>query len=981
MTERDVEMEENEDGDISGESDAGSEPNDMSEDDNDSGEDDDDKHSLKIQELEAQITSNPYMYDPHVELISLLRAEGELTKLREARERMSNIFPLTEKLWLEWLKDEVPLAADSPSERIRINGLFDRAVNDYMSVSVWLEYVQYSIGGLASEDGLANTRQVFERALVAVGLHVSKGAHIWEAYREFELAILAGLQPAPGSTATTEQQEKLDDQVKKISTLFRRQLAVPLIDMEATWTEYVDFVDEVDSYVEQTYKKALARLQKLMPFEDSLDLASSPSLEDFQKYIEFESKDGEPARIQCIYERTITVHCLIPELWLQYLNYLDSKLKIPTVIFSVYERASRNCPWSVGIWQGYLRAAERHTQPEDKTKEIFDKGLQGGFAESGDYLQLWHSYIDYIRRTVNWEEDHTESLEKLRTTFDQAIEYMQNAYGVEGDPECSLHKYRAWVEAKYCNNMEKCRQLWNDIMVLGHGAEANMWIEFFNIERTFGDPKHCRKVLQRGINSANDFPDLVCEAYIKYEREEGTLEQFDLATQKCHAQLERIKERRLKAAEKEELGKEHKKQPKQKQTKQAKQQQHQNKQQKFQKQDTKEKYQKSATQEKQGMKRKYEDQSTNEASSKETGDGFQASKAPVSKSPPPGFKAPAPPGFKAPASKAPPPGYKGPPPPGFKGPPPPGFKGPPPPGYKGDEPAAKKLKEDTHESSSTKAEDPGKNNAAHDPSDHNKDLTVFVSNLGYDITVDKIREKFTQVGDLSDIRLVKDYKGRSKGFCYVEFKQFASVAEALKLDRQPIDGRPMFVSPFQKDNRNKLKFDTGLERNKLFVKNLPNTTTKEALENIFKQHGILKEVRLVTYRNGASKGMAYIEYEDQADASTAMLKTDGLEIGDKTISVAISNPPPRKMPMKDRTFAPSLGGGKKQMEDRKARTQVSFMPRSVHKPSSTVTSKSSSVTSQSSSVTSSSTLDSTEQKPQATAGMSNADFRNLLLKK
>lgn len=45
-----------------------------------------------------------------------------------------------------------------------------------------------------------------------------------------------------------------------------------------------------------------------------------------------------------------------------------------------------------------------------------------------------------------------------------------------------------------------------------------------------------------------------------------------------------------------------------------------------------------------------------------------------------------------------------------------------------------------------------------------------------------------------------------------------------------------------------------------------------------------------------------------------MLKTDGLMIGEHAISVAISNPPQRKMPLKDEEFVPSLGGGKKETE-------------------------------------------------------------------
>ena len=59
---------------------------------------------------------------------------------------------------------------------------------------MWLEYVQFSIGYISSNEGLTHIRSVFDKALMAAGLHVTRGAALWDAYREFELAILAGLQ-------------------------------------------------------------------------------------------------------------------------------------------------------------------------------------------------------------------------------------------------------------------------------------------------------------------------------------------------------------------------------------------------------------------------------------------------------------------------------------------------------------------------------------------------------------------------------------------------------------------------------------------------------------------------------------------------------------------------------------------------------------------------------------------------------------------
>lgn len=41
------------------------------------------------------------------------------------------------------------------------------------------------------KDPKKTIRQLFERALTAVGLHVTKGAIVWEAYREFENILVS----------------------------------------------------------------------------------------------------------------------------------------------------------------------------------------------------------------------------------------------------------------------------------------------------------------------------------------------------------------------------------------------------------------------------------------------------------------------------------------------------------------------------------------------------------------------------------------------------------------------------------------------------------------------------------------------------------------------------------------------------------------------------------------------------------------------
>lgn len=49
-----------------------------------------------ISSSSPQLSINAFDYNCHVDLIKLLKQEGELFRLRKARQKMSELFPLTE---------------------------------------------------------------------------------------------------------------------------------------------------------------------------------------------------------------------------------------------------------------------------------------------------------------------------------------------------------------------------------------------------------------------------------------------------------------------------------------------------------------------------------------------------------------------------------------------------------------------------------------------------------------------------------------------------------------------------------------------------------------------------------------------------------------------------------------------------------------------------------------------------------------------
>ena len=69
------------------------------------------------------------------------------------------------------------------------------------SVPLWLHYLEFveerdTAVAECTEAGIAKMRALFERALTSTGLHFSEGGKVWEAYRDYELALLLSMAEA-----------------------------------------------------------------------------------------------------------------------------------------------------------------------------------------------------------------------------------------------------------------------------------------------------------------------------------------------------------------------------------------------------------------------------------------------------------------------------------------------------------------------------------------------------------------------------------------------------------------------------------------------------------------------------------------------------------------------------------------------------------------------------------------------------------------
>ena len=91
---------------------------------------------------------------------------------------------------------------------------------------------------------------------------------------------------------------------------------------------------------------------------------------------------------------------------------------------------------------------------------------------------------------------------------------------------------------------------------------------------------------------------------------------------------------------------------------------------------------------------------------------------------------------------------------------------------------------------------------------------------------------------------------------------------------------------------------------KLYVGNLSYSTTEEDLRTLFMQAGTVASVALIKDRDsGQSKGFAFVEMGNQAEAQKAISMLNGQNLGDRELRVSLARP------RDDRGGFPNRGSG------------------------------------------------------------------------
>ena len=98
---------------------------------------------------------------------------------------------------------------------------------------------------------------------------------------------------------------------------------------------------------------------------------------------------------------------------------------------------------------------------------------------------------------------------------------------------------------------------------------------------------------------------------------------------------------------------------------------------------------------------------------------------------------------------------------------------------------------------------------------------------------------------------------------------------------------------------------------KLFVGNIPHSTTEAELRSLFEPHGAIEQVSIVTERDtGRSRGFAFIEMTDSAEAEKAIAALNGTQLGGRTLNINEARPKTDRGGFKGGRSGSGGGGGR-----------------------------------------------------------------------
>ncbi|TKS77750.1 Embryonic polyadenylate-binding protein [Collichthys lucidus] len=180
-----------------------------------------------------------------------------------------------------------------------------------------------------------------------------------------------------------------------------------------------------------------------------------------------------------------------------------------------------------------------------------------------------------------------------------------------------------------------------------------------------------------------------------------------------------------------------------------------------------------------------------------------------------------------------------------------------------------------------------------------KFTNVYIKNFGEDYTDDKLKEVFSAFGRTLSVRVMKDERGCSRGFGFVNYANHEDAQKAVaEMNGKEINGKTVYVGRAQKrlerQGELKRKFDQikqdRIQRYQgvnLYVKNLDDSIDDERLRKEFAPYGTITSAKVMT-DGSQSKGFGFVCFSSPEEATKAVTEMNGRIVATKPLYVALA---------------------------------------------------------------------------------------------
>jgi polyadenylate-binding protein len=182
----------------------------------------------------------------------------------------------------------------------------------------------------------------------------------------------------------------------------------------------------------------------------------------------------------------------------------------------------------------------------------------------------------------------------------------------------------------------------------------------------------------------------------------------------------------------------------------------------------------------------------------------------------------------------------------------------------------------------------------------NQFTNIFVKNLDKSVSDEQLREMFVKFGEIQSCVIMKDDKGNSKGFGFINFTDHEAAAAAVEdMNSKEVETKKIYVGRAQKKAERLVTLKDKFEKMKLerankfqgvnvYVKNLDEAIDEETLKNEFAKYGEITSCVIMRDEKDVSKGFGFVCFAEPDEATKAITEMTNRMLGTKPLYVALA---------------------------------------------------------------------------------------------